>query len=181
MIVLCGMTSSGKDTIQKELIKLGMKSVVSYTTRPMRKGETEGVEYHFITKEDFLKKESENFFAETTSYNVATKETWYYGTAKEDLTDDKVVILNPDGIRQIKKCEGINPIIFYIHSELDTIKKRLLQRGDNPEEANRRIQADIEDFKDIMDYAHCVITNENVEPYILGETIRGLYNKHKGE
>lgn len=174
MIVLCGMTSSGKDTIQKELIKLGIKSVISYTTRPMRKGETEGVEYHFITKEDFLKKQSENFFAETTSYNVASKDTWYYGTAKEDLTNGKVAILNPDGIRQIKKCEGINPVIFYIHSEIETIKNRLLQRGDNPEEASRRIKADIEDFKDIMNYAHYVINNENVEPRILGETIRNL-------
>ena len=67
MLILCAPMASGKDTIQKELIKMGMNSVVSYTTRPPRKGEVDGIAYHFITKEDFLNKENQGFFAETTS------------------------------------------------------------------------------------------------------------------
>ncbi len=51
MLLLVGKSASGKDTIQKELIKMGMKAVVSYTTRSPRKGEIDGIAYHFITKE----------------------------------------------------------------------------------------------------------------------------------
>lgn len=82
---------------------MGMNSVVSYTTRPLRPGEEQDIAYHFITKEDFFKKEQQGFFAETTSYNVATGDIWYYGSAAEDLTDDKVIIVNPEGLKKLKK------------------------------------------------------------------------------
>ena len=71
MLLLCGKTCTGKSTIQKELIKIGMKSVIPYTTRPLRGGEIDGEEYHFITQTEFLEKEAQGFFAETKSYDVA--------------------------------------------------------------------------------------------------------------
>ena len=112
---------SGKDTTQKELINMGMNSVVSYTTRPPRNGEVDGIAYHFITKEEFLEKEKQGFFAETTSYNVASGETWYYGSAIGDLTDDKVIIVNPHGLQQIQKIKSLNPVTFYINAKKETI------------------------------------------------------------
>ena len=57
MLLLVGKSASGKDTVKKELIKMGMKAVVTYATRPPRNGEIDGVTYHFITKEEFLNKE----------------------------------------------------------------------------------------------------------------------------
>lgn len=113
MILLAGKTCSGKSTIVKELLKIGMKDVVTYTTRPPRKNEVDGVSYHFISSKEFLEKEKQGFFAETTSYNVASGETWYYGSALEDLTDDKVIIVNPHGLKQIQKIKSLNPIVFY--------------------------------------------------------------------
>ena len=107
MLLLCGKSCAGKDTVQKELIKMGMKSIVSYTTRPPREHETEGIEYHFISKEEFLQKEKDGFFAETVSYNVASGETWHYGSAVEDLSDDKVIIVNPHGLRQLGIVEKL--------------------------------------------------------------------------
>ena len=56
MILLCGKTCSGKTVIRKELVKMGLKSIVTYTTRPIRDGEIEDVTYHYISKEEFLKK-----------------------------------------------------------------------------------------------------------------------------
>lgn len=102
MLLLCGKTATGKNTIQNELIKMGMKSVVTYTTRPSREGEIDGIDYHFITKEEFFRKKEQNFFAETTSYDVATGDKWYYGSAVEDLTDDKAIIVNPHGLKDRK-------------------------------------------------------------------------------
>lgn len=176
MIILCGKTASGKDTIQKELLKRGMTSVVSYTTRPMREGEIDGVNYHYISKEDFLEKEESGFFAETTSYNVASGETWYYGSSVEDLTDSKVVIMNPDGLKKILKNEDLNPVVFYIMADNETIWNRLRQRGDNSEEARRRLNADDEDFKDIDKYIDFAIKNDGSEsPKLISRMVIWLY------
>ena len=53
MLVLVGKTCSGKDTIKKELVKLGMTPIIAYTTRPMRNGEVDGETYYFISKDEF--------------------------------------------------------------------------------------------------------------------------------
>ncbi len=179
MLLLVGKSASGKDTIQKELIKMGMKAVVSYTTRPPRNGEIDGVAYHFITKEEFLKKEEQRYFAETTSYNVASGETWYYGSAVEDLTDDKVAIVNPDGLRKIKKIKSLNPIAFYIMADEETIWNRLRQRGDDSAEARRRLNADDIDFADIDKDIEFSFRNVGLKPELIAEMILYTYRKVK--
>lgn len=176
MLVLCGKTASGKDTIQKELLKKGMTSAVSYTTRPMRKGEAEGVNYHYISEKDFLQKKEEGFFAETTSYKVASGDTWYYGSAVEDMSDSKVIILNPDGLRAIQANKELNPVIFYIVSDDETIWNRLRKRGDNSEEARRRLNADDKDFQDIDKQIDFAIKNDGSEsPEFIAKMILWLY------
>lgn len=178
MLLLLGKTATGKDTIQKELIKIGMKSVVSYTTRPPRPGEVDGVTYHFITQEEFLNKYHNGFFAETTSYNVATGETWYYGSAVEDLTDEKVIIVNPYGLRQLKNIPSLNPIAFYITAGEETIWNRLRERGDNAVEARRRLNADNEDFANIENNVDFSFSNDlGIKPELLAEMILYTYNK----
>lgn len=178
MLLLCGKSCAGKDTIQKELIKMGMNSIVSYTTRPPREHETEGVEYHFITKEEFLEKEKQGFFAETVSYNVASGETWYYGSAVEDLSNDKVIIVNPHGLEQLRKIKSLNPISFYITANEETIWNRLRQRGDNAAEARRRLKADDEDFFGIIDNVDFSFSNDlGLKPDVLAQIILDTYNK----
>lgn len=181
MLLLIGKTATGKDTIQKELIKMGMKSVVSYTTRPPRLGEVDGITYHFITQEEFLNKYHKGFFAETTSYNVATGETWYYGSAVEDLNDDKVIIVNPHGLRQLRKISSLNPIAFYITAGEETIWNRLRERGDNASEARRRLNADDEDFANIEKNIDFSFSNDlGLKPELLAEMIFYTYNKVVG-
>lgn len=176
MLILCGKTASGKDTIQKELIKKGMTSIVSYTTRPMRDGEIDGINYHYVSEEEFIQKKNSGFFAETTSYSVASGEVWYYGSAVEDLTNEKVFITNPDGLREIVKMEGLNPVVFYISASEETIWNRLRQRGDNSEEARRRLNADDEDFKDIEKYYDFAIKNDgSMSPELMSYIILKLY------
>lgn len=181
ILLLCGKTCSGKTTIAKELKKLGLKEAISYTTRPPRKNEIDGITYHFITKEEFLEKEQSGFFAETTSYNVASGETWYYGSAIEDLTDDKVIIVNPYGLKQIRKIKSLNPVAFYITADEETIWNRLRQRGDDSAEARRRLNADDEDFMDINKYVDFSFSNDlGLKPKILAEMIMYTYNKVNG-
>lgn len=179
MIILCGKTCAGKDTIQKELIKMGYKSVISYTTRPPRKGEIDGIAYHFITKEDFIFKKDNGFFAETTSYDVANGETWYYGSAINDLTDDKVIIMNPEGIKKIKEILTLNPIVFYVNVSEQILRERLSSRGDNPMESKRRLEADNNDFANIESLYDYQISGTD-KPENLAKLIDFIItNKHK--
>lgn len=157
-----------------------MKSVISYTTRPPRQGEVDGETYHFISEEDFLDKKNNGFFAETTSYNVAVDggQTWYYGSAIKDLSKDKVMIANPEGLRVLKKNNELKIISFYLIVDEETIWNRLRQRGDNSEEARRRLNADDEDFKDIDKYIDFSFRNDTgLKPQILAEMILNTYQK----
>ncbi len=182
MLMLVGKSCSGKTTIANEIKQLGLKEIVSYTTRPPRPGEVEGITYHFITKEDFLDKKRQGFFAETVSYNVASGETWYYGSAVEDLSDDKVIIVNPHGLEQLRKIKSLNPVAFYITVGEKTIWNRLRDRGDNADEARRRLKADDIDFSGIINDVDFAFSNDiGLSPKTLAGIILDTYKKVIGE
>jgi len=157
---------------------MGIEAVVTYTTRMPRKGEINDISYHFITKEEFLDKEKQGFFAETTSYNVASGETWYYGSSIEDLEDNKVLIANPEGLKKLKKMTHLNPVVFYIMASEETILERLRKRGDNSCEAKRRLNEDGKDFCEIDKYIDIAIRNDyGSSSEQIGETILYVYKK----
>ena len=80
-----GKSSSGKDTIYKKLLEdesLPLKTMVLYTTRPIRRGETDGVEYFFVKEEQFLKMEADNQIIEGRAYHTMHG-IWRYFTAND--------------------------------------------------------------------------------------------------
>lgn len=164
MVVLCGESASGKSSIEKYLVdNYGYSKVVSYTTRQPRKGEFDGLDYHFVTKDEFLELKEKGFFAEMAVYNG-----WYYGTAKKDCTNDKIAVLTPHGLRQISKLNDINVISFYINVPRRDRLIKILQRGDNIEEAYRRSLSDVGQFDGIEDEVDFVIDNIGYEKSIMG-------------
>ena len=178
MIVLIGKTASGKDSIANMLVKkYNYKKIITYCTRPPRDGEVDGETYHFISSYEFLKKQLLGYFVETTSYNVAVGEKWYYGTSKYSLKDDNgVLIMNPDGLKAIKKIPGLNYTSFYIMCDKKTLKKRLKKRGDNPKEAKRRLKADKKDFDGMEGLCDYTIMNGNdTTPENVAYVIKQLY------
>ena len=163
ILILIGKTSSGKTLIKEKLIENGFTGITTYTSRPMRKGEKQDVTYHFISEEDFKQKINEGFFAEWKSY-ITVDGVWYYGTSLEDLenTDDKsVIILTPDGYRDVVNKLSKKPISIYIYANNPTIKKRLLKRGDDNNEAQRRLEHDNEDFKGIENEVDRIVYNND--------------------
>lgn len=161
--VILGKTASGKDTIVSKLAKFGFGRIVTYTTRPPRKNEKEGENYHFITREEFDTLISSGFFAEYRSYDTVDG-LWYYGSSFDsyDTDEDKIIILNPDGYYQIKKYLKDDVIrSIYIYSNIKTIKNRLNKRGDKKEEAKRRIEHDLEDFKGLENEVNKIIYNND--------------------
>lgn len=162
MIVLMGESASGKSSIEKYLVDVyEYNKIVSYTTRQPREGEVDGVDYHFITIKQFKSLKEQGFFAETAVYN-----NWYYGTAKEDCTDDKVAVLTPHGLRQVSKIDGINVTSFYINVPRRDRLIKILQRGDDIEEAYRRSLSDVGQFDGIEDEVDYVINNDGYKKSI---------------
>ena len=164
IIVLAGKSASGKNFVARKLEEYGYKTIVTYTTRPKRKGEKQDITYHFISDEEFKQKIDEEFFAEWKSY-ITNEGVWYYGSSLEDIenADDKsVIILTPQGYRDIKDKVDCKVVSIYLYANNATIKKRLIARGDNPKEAERRVLHDNEDFKGIENEVDRIVyNNEN--------------------
>lgn len=178
MIILTGKSCSGKTTVASELCKLGYSGIVGYTTRPPREGEVEGDAYHFITQKEFLKKVDDGFFAESRSFHAANGQTWYYGTALEDLGPDKVAVLNPHGTKMLKKIPEIVPVVFYLKVDDEIIRDRLEKRDKDMAEAARRMKSDLVDFCDMEETADFVLRNDaGLTPRQLAENISGLYEE----
>lgn len=179
MIVLVGESASGKSSIEKCLVeKYGAEKVISYTTRPPRSGETDGVDYHFISEEQFAELESENFFIETAVYRG-----WHYGTALDDCFDSaKVAVLTPHGLRQIANHPLYNvPVYaFYINVPRRDRLIKILQRGDDIEEAYRRSLSDVGQFDGIEDEVDAVLHNPGYQKSV-EEMTRELLIRLVGE
>ena len=175
MICLCGGTCAGKDTLMRKLIeKFSLCKLVTYTTRPIREDEVPDINYHYISDELFEKLNKDGFFAETSSYDVANGETWKYGTAKKDVADDKIVILNPYGLKELRKDKSLNIVAFYLFASHGEIWNRLRQRGDSSDEAIRRMEADKKDFEDIEEYIDFAI---NTDTYLSTDEMADLINQ----
>lgn len=176
IIILCilGKTSSGKTSVVNKLIsEQNMNQIITYTTRPIRDNEKQDITYHFVSEKDFTQKIKNDFFAEYKTYDTEFG-VWYYGTALKDLekADDKtVIILTPDGYRDIVNKLQNKPVSIYIYANNLTIKKRLIKRGDNPKEAERRLQHDNEDFKGIENEVDRIVYNND------GTNIDDVVNK----
>lgn len=184
MIILMGKSASGKDTVVRKLIEQKeYKRIITWTTRPMRPGEEDGVTYHYTSEDDFKKKIKEGFFVEWKSYETVNG-TWYYGTALDDIMDARgddyrVIILTKDGLEKMNSfCShlvGINLLSVYLDVDTKVIKQRLLKRGDDKKEAARRIKYDKKDFKGIENMVDVVIENNHRD---IQEVVNMIHKMH---
>ena len=180
ILVICGKTASGKNLVRDILVeKYNYNPIITYTSRPPRKGEKQDITYHFISTDEFIEKINNGFFAEWKDY-VTNDGIWYYGTALDDCmnaSDKDVIILTPNGVRDLKK-NGVNAIVIYLYSNLNTIKHRLKFRGDDLKEVERRISSDIKDFKDAEMLADRIVynnLNDNIDNVV--ENVLYWYEK----
>lgn len=182
LIIISGKSGSGKTTIVNLLSKQGYKPIIATTTRPKRKGEIDGVTYHFKTKEEFEKLIEQGHFAEYKIYHSAIGDL-YYGTAKEDIanaTGDRTIILTPKAIRELKHKFTQDIFIIYLFSREHIIKRRLATRGDNESEVDRRIKADNEDFRLFEIEADRVFINNSLSDLkVIVEEIILVINERK--
>lgn len=154
-----GKSSSGKDTLYKKLAKRipALKNVVPYTTRPIREGEKDGVEYFFVGTDKLQEMEEKERVIEVRSYNTKCG-VWTYFTADDGQIDlkkyDYMVIGTLESYRAMQEYFGEEKLIpLYIEVEDGLRLARALERErkeENPRYAElcRRFLADSEDFSE---------------------------------
>lgn len=172
LVALFGESGSGKDYAIKELLQTTfgqeyLSRVVSYTTRPPREGETPGVQYHFLASpQEFFEKE----LIEYANFN-----DWYYGSAIDNLKEDKVNIGIYDikRIAQISQHSEVECYPIYIKTSDKTRLIRQLEREENPncDEIIRRFIADKKDYIPIVfktiDFDFATINNDSNNRIVL--------------
>lgn len=151
--ILIGKSGAGKDTFLKQAVKLGMKPVVSYTTRPMREGEKNGEDYNFVSPKEFKKLKAEGMIAESRSYDTlvgGVPDTWYYGSPKLNAEGGHIAVLTPDGAMSYIGIYGAEVLDIYLIEVNETIRKeRAKKRGSFDEtEWNRRAADDEDKFSE---------------------------------
>ncbi len=145
IIALIGKAGSGKDHWLRYLYDNNedVHEIISCTTRPPRPSELDGINYHFLTKEEFLKEK----YVEYCEFN-----NWYYGTREKDLSKDKINlgVFNLSGIEALLKNPKIDLFVIYLKTEDKIRLIRQLQRDSSDiQEIFRRYQADEKDFDNI--------------------------------
>lgn len=172
MIILTGASASGKTVTALDLQKRhGLVKAITTTTREKRIGETNGVEYFFLTKEEFLKKLEKGGFVEHSIYNEN-----YYGCGIDQVGDDKIVVLDPNGLHSFLKLKNKNIVSFLLLADENTRKNRMISRGDKPENIQIRIKNDVNDFNlEKIDKVDFIISTENKTIEQVSDEIFKLY------
>lgn len=163
LIVISGFSGVGKGTVVQHVFDSlpNLQFSISCTTRAPRAGEENGVNYFFLSEEEFEDKIKNDEFVEYTRTF-----TNYYGTLKSEIDRpleqgvDVLLELNVVGARNIKKLYPDSVTIFITPPSIATLKARLIGRGtESPDSLERRLKEIETESKDIEKYDYCVTNN----------------------
>ena len=176
-IILLGASGSGKSTIENELsTHHGFSKIVSYTTRQPRNNEKNGKDYFFIDNKMFEEFLNRGLFAEFDEYS----QNRLYGTMKSDYVDgNKVVVLTPNGLRQLKKnCTDEKIFTVLVEANLGTRIKRYIDRCgvdkfnfDDKNEICSRVERDFGMFLGLRKEVDMIVHNDE------GTDIKDIINE----
>ena len=163
VIVISSPSGAGKSSIVKALLE-GDNNLwlsVSTTTRAIRPGEKEGVNYNYVDKEDFIKKIDEGYFLEYTNYAGN-----YYGTPKKFIKEkiehgtDVILEIEIEGAANIKKLIPEAIFIFILPPSLKVLLKRLKNRNtDSNEKIIERFHQTYKELNEITKYNYVVVND----------------------
>ena len=182
VFVITGPSGVGKGTLIRGLMeRLGeLELSVSATTRAPRPGERDGVDYHFLTREEFERRVRAGEFVEHADYAGRS-----YGTLRSELEErvragaPVVLEIEVQGARQVRRSVPDAVQVFIAPPSLDALRTRLVGRGtDDPEEVERRLRVAAEELAAQAEFAH-VVVNDRLEDALaqLTEVVRAALNE----
>ena len=166
LIVVSGPSGAGKDSVCNLVASYNpnLWISVSCTSRDIRKGEVEGVNYFYLTKDEFEEQIKNNDFLEYATYN-----NYYYGTPiykiKEKLNEGKdvVLVIEVQGALKVKKLYPNAIFIFILPPSMEELRNRLIKRGtENYEKIIDRFRMAYKEINEISKYNY-VIVNDVLE------------------
>jgi guanylate kinase len=166
VFVITGPSGVGKGTLIRGLMERlpQLELSVSATTRAPRAGEVDGVDYHFLTREEFDRRVADGEFVEHADYAGRS-----YGTLRSELEDrvraGKPVVLEIEvqGARQVRAAMPEAVQAFIAPPSLDALRARLIGRGtDDAEEVERRLRVAEQELAAQPEFAH-VVVNDRLE------------------
>ena len=166
MVILSSPSGVGKTTITKKIQQKyqSFKISVSHTTRLPRSNEVDGVDYYFVSKEEF-----KSLINKKSFYEYAKIFENYYGTLKKNVDktlskNDIIFDIDWQGTKQLSKFKDLNFVkIFLITNSKDELKSRLIKRNQNTKtEVEKRSNSFEEDIKHWNDYDYIII-NDNLD------------------
>lgn len=148
IFAIMGHTGSGKTTLANELNeKFDIPVITTHTDRPMRDGEVDGVDYYFKEIGEIT---PDKYVCIREFWTVYRDEPFVYGLLKEDIEKFKhcVIVVDPRGY---KSLVDMFPLVsgFVIDTPKETLKERLIARGDDINEFYRRYESDSKDFEEL--------------------------------
>lgn len=170
LIIVSAPSGAGKDTVVRGVMEKDNTNrwvSVSATSRPPRKGEQNGVDYYFFSKEEFEEKIKEDYFLEYAEYAGN-----YYGTPKEYIKEkldqgiDVILIIEIQGAAIIKQKLPESLLIFIMPPSLKTLVKRLKGRGtDSNDKIIERFHTAYKEINEVTKYNY-VVVNDKLEEAI---------------
>ena len=176
MIVIIGASASGKTEIAK-LLQNNYKyqKCITTTTRDKRHNEVDNIDYHFISKEEFKNKLENNEFVEHTLYNDN-----YYGINKKDVNENSLVIVDPNGANELIKQLDDDVFVVYVETKKTLRKTRMINRGDDLELIEKRLNNDTNIFKKKnINKIDLVLKNKNQPLEDLAKEVDNKYLTYK--
>jgi guanylate kinase len=149
LVVISGPSGAGKTSVCRALKQQpGVEFSVSATTRAMRQGEREGIDYHFLSREDFQRRLAENQFLEWATYNGNL-----YGTPRwpmdQALAQGRTFLVEIEvkGTRQLRERGQEGIYVFIAPPSIEELRRRLQLRGSNdPAEIEQRVQIAVDEL-----------------------------------
>lgn len=167
LFVVSAPSGAGKSTIMDALIKGSegsIRAAVSHTTRAPRRGETNGIQYHFVSKETFLAMRDEGDFIEWAEVHGN-----FYGTSQTMLNSllsegyDVLHDIDVQGARQLRPLVPDALFVFILPPSMEELSRRLRGRGTDTEEVIRtRLDNALGEIHDCDQYDY-VIVNDSLE------------------
>ncbi|MEL7609869.1 MAG: guanylate kinase [Bacillota bacterium] len=188
LIVISGPSGVGKGVICRCLLnqRPELKVSVSATTRAMREGETEGVNYFFKSKDEFKRMIADNAFLEYTEIFGSH----YYGTPhayvqeQQCLGNDVILEIDVQGAMSVKKRCPDAVFIFIAPPSMSTLRCRLVGRGtESPEAVQRRFDTAFKEMKWIGEYDYIVVNDvledavKQIDSIVTAEKLRVQRNE----
>jgi len=163
VFVITGPSGVGKGTLIRGLMERlgGLELSVSATTRAPRPGERDGVDYHFLTREEFDRRVADGELVEHADYAGRS-----YGTLRSELEDRMragtpvVLEIEVQGARQVRAAMPEAVQVFIAPPSLQALRTRLIGRGtDDAEEVERRLRVAEEELASQPEFGHVVVND----------------------